>query len=358
MKKKLKVGVDCDDVLFKCNEYSLQWLKKEIPDADCRIEDIKNWTENGPVLNARMKYFRNPDFIRTMPLYEGAQEFIRSLLEVADVYFVTSVNIECLTSRAEALAEYFPEVPSSNYIFATAKGMVEMDLLLDDAPHNILSAEKVDVPVLFRRPWNSHLSGLPAVDSYAGFLHIVDHVRNAYTAVPPKFEGGIICVVGLPGSGKTQIIDGMVKEFGAKKIISYTTRSGYKNSPYHCICSEDFAAMKKEFAQTSVYGGDSYGITRSEITDILNANRLGVVAVDICGAISIKAQFPNQTAILFANGSRDAAIADIIDDDSLTTAQKVFRINGVSAEEKNAQFADYIVTTDYKDAVNNILIRR
>ena len=294
-------------------------------------------TENGPVLNARMKYFKDPEFIRTMPLLRRGKKFISSLLKVADVYFVTSVNIECLTARAEALAESFPKYRQQTIFLLRQKIWSRWICFLTMLRITFSARRKSNVPVLFRRPWNSHLSGLPAVDNYGGFLDFVNHVRNAYTAVPPKFESGIVCIVGLPGSGKTEIVDGLKDIYGAKKIQSFTTRSGCDDKAvYHCVCAEEFQMLKaqKKFVQTSVYGGDFYGITREEIINVLNEERIGVVAVDICGAVSIKAQFPNRTAILFVNGSHDAAIADIIDDDSLTTNQKVFRINGVSAEEK------------------------
>jgi len=204
MKKyRLQIGLDVDDVLYDCNAYALEWLNREERiEPPLRIYDIQNWGTGNRRADQRIRYFSDPDFVASQPILAGAKEFVRQLCDMAEVFFVSAVPPACMSARALRLRQDFPEVPAENILLGTRKDLVHLDILLDDGAHNI-SHSPATYPVLFRKPWNTHLSGLLSVNTYADFLHLVEILREASAAPSPDLrQGGVICLVGPTGSGK------------------------------------------------------------------------------------------------------------------------------------------------------------
>ena len=227
MKKyRLQIGLDVDDILYDCNAFALERLNREENiEPPLRIYDIKSWGEGQSIVDRRIRYFSDPAFVAAQPILPGAQAFVRSLCEIAEVFFVSAVPPACMSARALRLREDFPEVPAENILLGTRKDLVRLDILLDDGAHNI-SHSPATYPVLFRKPWNVHLSGLLSVNSYDDFLHLVEILRMASAAPKPDLaKGGVVCLVGPTGTGKNEVAATLVQRFGMKKPITATTRS-------------------------------------------------------------------------------------------------------------------------------------
>ena len=159
MKKyRIRVGLDVDDTLYECNSYAVSIINKRHPDEEpLTVEEIKTWGGTGRHIEERIALYSDPEFVRTQPVTEGAQEFVKKLSEIADVFFVTAVPACCMSARAERLIKDFPEIPAENIILGTRKDVISLDIMLDDGAHNI-SNSRAAYPVLFRKPWNSGLS--------------------------------------------------------------------------------------------------------------------------------------------------------------------------------------------------------
>ena len=124
--------------------------------------------------------------MKNQPIIPGAQSFVRELSKLADVFFITAVPAACMSARAERLIRDFPEIPPENIIIGTRKDVMALDILLDDGAHNI-SSSRAAYPVLFRKPWNTHLSGLLSVNCYDDFLHLCSMVISSFTSKPGYF---------------------------------------------------------------------------------------------------------------------------------------------------------------------------
>ena len=213
MKKyRIRVGLDVDDTLYECNSYAVAIINRRHPDEEpLRIEEIKSWGGAERHGDERIALYSDPEFVRTQPITEGAQEFVKKLSEIADVFFVTAVPARCMSARAERLVKDFPEIPAQNIIMGTRKDIISLEIMLDDGAHNI-SSSRAAYPVLYRKPWNTGLSGLLSVNSYDDFLHFCEMVRNSFSESFPKLsEGGVLCLVGPSGSSKTEIAGGLTK---------------------------------------------------------------------------------------------------------------------------------------------------
>lgn len=176
-KYRLRVGLDVDDTIYECNSYALSIINSRHPDEEpVSINEITGWGHYGRHSDERMALYGEPEFVRTQPIIPGAQKFVHELSRLADVFFITAVPPACMTARAERLRGDFPEIPPENIIIGTRKDVMAVDILLDDAAHNI-SSSRAAYPVLFRKPWNTDMSGLLAVNSYDDFLHLCKMVR-------------------------------------------------------------------------------------------------------------------------------------------------------------------------------------
>ena len=340
---RLKIGVDVDDVLYECNQHAINLLCRERDCSPMSIYDITGWGEAGNLLDERIAYFSRPDFVENQPILPGAQAFIRQLAERGEVFFSTAVGGACMSARAERLIRDFPEVPERNIIIGARKDLLSLDILLDDGAHNILGSSAT-YPVLFRRPWNNHLTGLLAVNAYDDFLHLVDQIRKPSPTETYDFSaGGVICLIGPSGSGKTELVHELLRDGRFARPTTSTTRSRRPGEAeeYHFVTREAFQAGQEQgrFLESTVYGGEYYGATREAVDRVIAGEQIAVMPVDICGGISLKNAYPGRCALIFLRCERSRVLRNILRRDC-PEEEKVLRILSLDAEYRNEDICD------------------
>ena len=363
MKKyRIRIGLDVDDTLYECNSYAVSIINSRHPDEEpLTVEEIKYWGKSGRHSEERIKLYSDPEFVRTQPITEGAQEFVRKLSEIADIFFVTAVPAGCMSARAERLVKDFPEIPAENIILGTRKDVISLDIMLDDGAHNI-SNSRAAYPVLFRKPWNAGLSGLLSVNSYDDFLHFCEMVRNSFSEKFPVLgDGGVLCLVGPSGSLKTEIANGLTSIKGFEKPLTSTTRPRRKNedeSSYRFISEEQFISEMKEgsYIETTVYSGYHFGTSQKDIAPIVERGGVAVIPIDICGAITLKNLYRHRAMLVFTNRERSEAIKSIISRD-IDIDDKTRRIMSLDFEYRNNEVCDVEINVgdDISAVVNKIV---
>ena len=348
---RLRVGLDVDDTLYVCNEYALSLLREKYGDDPAlSIHNIKSWGYQGDLSDERIPYFSDPEFVKNQPMYPGAQKLVHYLSKIADVFFVTAVPPPCMSARAARLAEDFPEVPAGNLIFGSRKDIMRLDVLLDDAAHNI-STSQASYPVLMRRPWNKNLSGLLSVNSFSDFLHLVRMIRNSFVEkMPDLSKGGVICLIGPSGTGKTQLASALCRIPGFKKPQTTTTRTkqdGEDSQSYHFVSEQEFLRRQdnNDFIETTVYSNDFYGTSASQIDPIVQDGEIAVIPIDICGAVTIKNLYKSKVLLVFMEREKEEILRNILS--RKTSAEdKIRRIMSIEFENRNAELCDLAVRTD------------
>ena len=351
MKKyRLRVGLDVDDVLYDCNAFALQCLnEREGFDPPLSVYDIRGWGKDGTRADERIAYFSDPDFVARQPIFEGAKEFVKRLSQVADVFFVTAVPPACMSARALRLVQDFPEIPPEHVLIGTRKDMVNLDILLDDGAHNI-TRTPATYPVLFRRTWNTHLSGLLSVNSYDDFLHLVDIICHAFAGERPDLsQGGVVCLVGPTGTNKNAVAKELSATYGMAKPATATTRphrDGEESN--YCFLGENEFLSKRdagEFLETTVYSGHYFGTSAGEIDSIVNSGKWAVIPIDICGALTLKNRYRTKALTVFMQRRRYDVICDIVSR-NLTPDEKTCRILSLDDEYRNEELCDVTVLAD------------
>ena len=352
MKKyRLRVGLDVDDILYDCNAFALQKLNREKGiTPPLSIHDIRSWGSNNSRVDERIAYFSDPDFVASQPLMPGATAFVQQLSRVADVFFVTAVPPACMSARALRLVKDFPEIPPEHILIGTRKDMVHLDILLDDGAHNIIRTPAT-YPVLFRRPWNTHLSGLLAVNSYDDFLHLVDMVRLSFLGETPDLSGGgVVCLVGPTGSGKNELAKALSAAPGMQKPQTTTTRprrTDEDDDSYRFLDEATFIAEQEagKFLETTVYSNHRFGTTKADIDAIISKGGIAVIPIDICGALTLKNTYRNAALLVFLRRERPAVIHEIVTR-PLSPEDKTCRILSLDDEYRNEELCDLTVSTD------------
>lgn len=350
-KYRLRIGLDVDDVLYECNSYALSILREKYGDLPVfDINHISSWGLQGDISDERIQYFADPAFVAKQPMFKGAQRFVRELSKFADVFFITSVPAECMTARAKRLAEDFPEVPAGNILIGTRKDLVNIDILLDDAAHNI-SSSQASYPVLMRRPWNNSLSGLLSVNSYDDFLHLAKVIGHSFMEKTPDLtKGGVLCLVGPSGTGKTEIANRLVEDPRFQKPVTTTTKPQgllEREGNYRFVTKEEFLREQSEsrFIETTVYSTFYFGTSAEEIAPIVDSGRIAVIPIDICGALTLKNLYRSRASLVFTDRDKSSILMNLLHR-NISDEDKVSRIMSIDFEFRNLEFCDFAVRYD------------
>ena len=291
-----------------------------------------------------------PKFFAVQPVIQGAVDFINELQKRAEVFIITAVKPEFMGIRAERLMQEFPMIPAENIIMGSRKDLVHVDVLLDDGAHNIVSSSSAYL-VLFRRPWNQHMSGCLSVNTYDEFITLVDTILKSYTQ--KEFTEGkkLYCLVGASGSGKSTIADQLVNHGFAVKVPSYTTRKirkGEQNGiDYYFVSKDEFLSKEAnhDFFETTRYAEECYGSSIENIKKALEDANV-VMPVDICGAVAIKHAMPEKTVICYVKRDKKLLIQSILERNT-SSEDKANRIISLSDEMKNEDICDYVIDNSH-----------
>ena len=117
----------------------------------------------------------------------------------------------------------------------------------------------------------------------------------------------IILITAPSGSGKTSIVNHLMKKFPQLSFsVSATTRQprrGEQNGvDYYFISEPEFREKihDKEFLEWEmVYEGKYYGTLKSDIERIWKENKIPVLDIDVQGAIHVQQQYPVNTIAIF-----------------------------------------------------------
>ena len=89
---RLSVALDVDDLLMSCTEYAIQLANEKYNyDPPITIYEASGWGKLGTRVDIIHEFFGKAEFYETMPVLEGAKEFVEKLSKKAEI-FITSNN--------------------------------------------------------------------------------------------------------------------------------------------------------------------------------------------------------------------------------------------------------------------------
>ncbi len=362
-KFRLSTALDVDDLLMECVPYAIRLANEKYKfDPPLTIYEVDRWGTLGTRADVIFEFFKDPEFFRSQPVIKGAKEFVRKLSKMTEVFVSTSIYPEFMSIRAQRILEEFPEIPQNHIYMGSRKDKIDVDILFDDGMHNV-AASNAAFPILMRRPWNQHATGVLAVNNYDEFLKLVEVISDSYscrTKTDLMDEPGIVVLVGPSGSGKTEIAQQLLKKSRRfEKLVSYTTDAtvGMQGDGwYHYISLESFRQMRDcgEIFESTMYAGHNYGSRKEDVERILAGGHHVLTVMDICGAMSLKTHFSNVITV-YIQQEKEALLRNLLQK-PLSLDEKVNRIMALEAEQRNADICDYTVpVTTYPEAAKEIL---
>ena len=362
-KFRLSVALDIDDVLMECVPYAIRLANEKYKfDPPLTIYEVDRWGTLGTRADVIFEFFKDPEFFRSQSAIRGAKEFVRKLTKMTEVFVSTSIYPEFMSIRAQRIMEEFPEIPQDHIYMGSRKDKIDVDILFDDGMHNV-SRSNATYPILMRRPWNQHATGVLAVNNYDEFLKLVEVIAEGYT--PPKHnidpdEPGVVVLIGPSGSGKSEVAKQILKKSKRfEKLTSYTTDAtvGMQEGQwYHYLTVDAFRKMRDcgEIFESTMYAGHNYGSCKSDVQAILDRGNHVLTIMDICGAMALKTHFPKVTTI-YLQQDKEVLLRNLLNK-PLSLDEKVNRIMALEAEMRNADICDYTVpVTTAQDTAREII---
>lgn len=330
-----KIGLDWDDVTAPFNDIAIDMANAKyniIPPLT--MDEIDSWENTGRA-SVIKEFYNDEELYRRQTVSEETKEQIKKLMEIADVYFITAAYPQFMGIRAKQILDAFPDFPPENIILGNAKNLVQFDVVLDDAIHNILDSPAT-YPVLMRKPWNWKMTGMLSVNNMTEFVLLVEQIISASLYRERKIRiPSVLALVGPSGSGKNYIVKELCEGPTFASPKTYCTK---KSDKHKFLTEEEFE--NQNFFERTMYAGIKYGTKQEDIEAVLNNGQFAVMPLDMCGAIAMKRHFP--TAIIYVSKDKEQLIKEIIDDD-YDTSEKTLRILSIDAEKRNKQICDYVV---------------
>lgn len=157
IKKKLTILVDVDNVLEDLIAAWVEALNIKYGTSVSPL-DITEWdiTKFFPGLSRNQVFspLHTKELWASLTPLPGAEEYLLRLSEDGhDIVLLTSAHPDTVSDKYKFINKYFPFISFKNIIFASRKQMVKGDILIDDAPHNLIDGDYIKI--LMTAPHNS-----------------------------------------------------------------------------------------------------------------------------------------------------------------------------------------------------------
>ena len=175
-------------------------------------------------------------------------------------------------------------------------------------------------------------------------------------------RGSAIVISGPSGVGKGTIADAALKRFPClKRSVSATTRApraGEVEGEHYSFKSKDeFRRMQArgEILESTTYLDESYGTPKAPVEAML-ASGCGVLfEIDVVGARSIKAAYPDAILVFVAPPSWDALAQRLTARASETAGGLARRLEVARREIEAVDEYDYVIVNDQLDEAVEVL---
>ena len=177
-----------------------------------------------------------------------------------------------------------------------------------------------------------------------------------------KFKSRLIAFSAPSGAGKTSLIKSLVARHEELVIsISATTRNKRpqeeEGSDYIFLTLEEFNKKIKEgkFLEYEEVHGEYYGTLKKTVDDFLKEKRIVLFDIDVNGALSIKAEYPETMLIFIKAPDQDELIRRLKGRNSEETMIIKKRLERLPFEYEQSKKFDYtIINHNFYETVNKI----
>lgn len=156
----IRLGIDVDDVMLDTVE---AWLQRhnDITGDDVIPDDIKSWDIAKYIKEGNRDtlfyILHQNDFWKTVQPKKDAVAYLEKLyndIDDLEIYIVTATYPITAESKANRLFNLFPFIDERRMVMTASKGILDLDIMVDDNPKNLDAMKQGVVKVLFDAPHN------------------------------------------------------------------------------------------------------------------------------------------------------------------------------------------------------------
>lgn len=146
---KLKMCIDMDEVIypFLTQAISICNLKNN---TNYQIQDVKSYFDVPTMIR---DCFKDVDY--TWYEKDNAIKYVEMFCNSYDVYILTASMLENLINKVAWIEKYLPYIGWNKTIVGKNKQMIECDIIIDDAEHNLIE-HKAKYKFLIDMPYNEN----------------------------------------------------------------------------------------------------------------------------------------------------------------------------------------------------------
>lgn len=203
----MRILLDIDGVLGHFTAGARQWAAEchALSFTEDQITDYNIMTSFGLPNGwpSFIEWLSESRFCSTMPVYEGAADFVEALRTLGEVVAVTApfVGVNHWESDRRRWLEQHFAIGHKDLVFCKRKELVRGDLLIEDSADNIAAFERAQLTghpfnsVLLTRPWNRDAEVPARAGTYREVLGLVSELRDRRRGVDPVRETAALGVV-------------------------------------------------------------------------------------------------------------------------------------------------------------------
>jgi 5'(3')-deoxyribonucleotidase len=152
----MKIGIDIDSTLNDLELAWCAWIRDVGGDPFWGIERHVSWDLHKlhPMGRHVFDFLRMRGSLRNLNPRPLAQQVTAELAAAGHELFAVSSNVhaENWVEKCEWLDEHFPVIDPKHRVSTYNKGIMRLDVLIDDGPHNFMGFD--GRCLLFDQPWN------------------------------------------------------------------------------------------------------------------------------------------------------------------------------------------------------------
>lgn len=188
--KKLTILFDADDTVENLSDCWIAMLNERYG-TSVTPEDVHGWDISlaFPTLTKEQVFgvLHDDELWRRITPIPGSVEVLQKLYDEGhQLYMVTASSYHTCKTKVERLLELFPFLDWEHIIFACNKQMVRGDVLIDDAPHNLVGGEYAKI--LFDRPHNRSFDHVAHDALRVNTWEEIDQVIMVFYKSPPPYH--------------------------------------------------------------------------------------------------------------------------------------------------------------------------